>query len=121
MTEQLVHRLQEQLTEAHMRLGEYTKQIQSLEEKVKRADALFAESCFVAQERDQVRAEKGRAQEAAKAAQAKQKEAEREAARARNELERERTILAAVRADASRLSELNARVASAQHVGDLFA
>jgi uncharacterized coiled-coil DUF342 family protein len=119
--QQLVHRLQEQLTEAHMRLGESTKQIQSLQEEAVRARAISAEMRFVQQERDQVRAEKGHAQKAVKAAQAKQAEAEREAARTRNELERERKLLAAVRADASRLIELNARIASAQHVGDLFA
>jgi hypothetical protein len=121
MTEQLVHRLQEQLTEAHMRLGEYTKKIASQQNAFKRESAALAELNAVKQERDKAIAEKGNAQKAAQLAQAKQREAEREAARVFADLERERELLAAVRADASRLSELNARISRAQHVGDLFA
>jgi hypothetical protein len=39
MSEQMVHRLQEQLTEAHTRLGEDVRRIEALEKQVKEGSA----------------------------------------------------------------------------------
>ena len=121
MTEQIVHRLQEQLTEAHMRLAEYTKKIDSMQTAAEQARAVKAELPLVQQERDRALAAKGAAEKAAVEARERQRQAEREAASARDDLEKERALLAAVRTDASRLSALNARISRSQHIEDLFA
>jgi chromosome segregation ATPase len=120
MDERLVKRLHEQLTEANTRNGQLIQQVESLEKAKEEARAIRAGLSFVEQERNKALAAKAAAEKTASEARNRQREAEREASRARNELQRERRLLAAVRADAARLSAVNSLIANAQHVDDLF-
>jgi chromosome segregation ATPase len=121
MTDQLVARLQEQLTEAHTRLGQYVNQAEELQKLADSARALRSELAGVEMRRNSALAAKADAERAAAEATRKPQAAERDAAGAREELAKERKILAAVRKEARQFSELNARISRARHVGDLFA
>jgi phosphoenolpyruvate synthase/pyruvate phosphate dikinase len=84
------------------------------------ADAKLAEANVRGQQLEKAHAKQKAAEDNAAASQSRCAEAEREVLRARGELEELREQLDRVQAEADALNELNTRIETAKHAGDLF-
>jgi hypothetical protein len=118
--DRLAQRLEEQLRDAHSTNTD-------LRERLIKADARDAEANTnkvmardAEAQLEKAHAKQKAAEDNAAAAQRKCEEAEREAVRARGELEELQTRFNIVKAEADKLNELNARIETAKHAGDLF-
>ena len=120
MDDRIIQRLEEQLSEAHATNSELRELVADVEKREQAARAIQAEGEVSKRQLEKAYADKKAAEQVANASRRKQEDAERDAARALEKLAQERELLEAVREEARQLSALNARVAEAKHVGDLF-
>jgi len=117
--ERMIQRLEEQLRDAHATNAELREDRQRLEDLGKNSSALSVELSRTRKAFNEVVAAKDAAEKNAAAAQREAKEAESARLSAEEKVERLEGALGHVRAEAERLSELNARVEQAKSIHDL--
>jgi hypothetical protein len=118
--ERIVQRLQEELVNTHAEnhaLRKRVVEVEEIEGKQKQHKTMVEAHLH---EIENAYAKQKAAEDAAAAARRKQEAAEHEALRARGELEELQKRFEIVKREADALSDLNARVEKARHVGDLF-
>jgi len=118
--DRMIQRLEEQLRDAHAANAELRERVEAADKKEASARALMAEANVRAQQLEKAHAKEKAAEDNAAAAQRKCDDAERELLRARGEIEELRERYDRAQAEADQLSELNARIETARHAGDLF-
>lgn len=120
MDDRLVQRLEEQLRDAHSTNADLRERLGNVEQRERAADAKLSEANVRGQQPEKARAEQKAAEDNAAASQSRCAEAEREVLRACGELEEPREQLDRVQAEADALNELNTRIETTKHAGDLF-
>jgi chromosome segregation ATPase len=117
--QRMIQRLQEELTAARARAGEYSAQVVGLTREREWADAKMREHEGIVAERDRAIAKQVAAEKNAAAAERKQKQAEHELRGVRGQLEAVEAERDRAQAEADELNALNAKVESAMSIRDL--
>jgi hypothetical protein len=118
--DRLVQRLEEQLRDAHATNADLRDRLGDIGKREEAANVIRVEGRDALAQLEKAHAKQKAAEDNAAAAQRKCDDAEREALRVRGELEELRERLERVQLEADALSDLNARIETAKHVGDLF-
>lgn len=120
MDDRLIHRLEEQLRDAHATNGELRERLLAQEKDEQKARSIRSEFETVQGALAKAHAERKAAENAAAAALRKQKEAEREASHLREDNEQLQEKLTLAREQLDQLNELNMKIEAAKEVADLF-
>src|SRR5687768_3928948 len=107
---QMINELQRQLAEQNVRIGEYSEQILQLRKERFRADGIQRHHESLEMEKNRALAKAKAAQDNAHAAERKLKGAEAKVLRIQEQLEKVEAEKDFLRAEASELAELNAKV-----------
>jgi chromosome segregation ATPase len=118
--DRLVQRLEEQLRDSHATNADLRERLGDIKKREEAANVIRVEGRDALAQLERASAKQKAAEEHAAAAQRRCDDAEREALRACGEFEELRERLERVQLEADALSDLNARVEKARHVGDLF-
>jgi chromosome segregation ATPase len=118
--EPMVRRLEEQLRDAHAANAELRASKDDLGKQLQKFRQEGTEALRRLQQVEEISLKLKQAESFAQAAARKQRDAEAEACRLSDENEELQALLDALRAEAEQLTELNLKVQSAKHVGDLF-
>ena len=118
--DRMLQRLEIQLRDAHAANAELRDRVAETERVEKAANARVAEANARLQQLEKAHAKQKAAEDNAAAAQRKQAHAERELVRARGENNELKARLECAQAEADVLNELNVRIETAKHAGDLF-
>ena len=118
--ERLVQRLEEQLRDAHATNAGLREQLGDIEGRERAAAAKLSEATVLNRQLEKASAKQKSAEDAAAAARRTQENAERELLRARGQIEELQVRVERLQAQADVLNELNTRIETAKHTGDLF-
>jgi chromosome segregation ATPase len=118
--DRIVQRLEEQLRDAHATNADLRDRLSDIDKREQAARAAVAEGLMCKRQLESAYAKQKQAEAVATTATSKREDAERDALRARGEVEELQERFASVQVEARTLSDLNARIETAKHVGDLF-
>jgi hypothetical protein len=119
--DRMVQRLEEQLRDAHATNAGLRERVAEADKIELAARAKASEAAGALLQLEKAHARQKAAEDRAAAAERKAAAAEQQAAHLQGKLEEANELLDAVRTDARILTDLNERIANAQHAGHLFA
>jgi seryl-tRNA synthetase len=118
--ERLINQLQQQLTEAHTRLGEYSQKVMDLSKHEAARNAMMVEQETLEMQRNRALAQKNAAEENAAAGQRVASQAASKVRGLEDQLERVEAERDRGREEIARLVKRNGRIERARSVEDLF-
>jgi hypothetical protein len=118
--ERLINQLQQQLTEAHTRLGEYSQKVMDLSKHEAARNAMMVEQETPEMQRNRALAQKNAAEENAAAGQRVASQAASKVRGLEDQLERVEAERDRGREEIARLVKRNGRIERARSVEDLF-
>jgi chromosome segregation ATPase len=120
MDDRVIQRLEEQLRDSHATNADLRERLGDVEKRERAANTTQLRGQEALAQAESLYAKLKKAEDHAAAAQRKSAEADRELLRTRAELEELQVRFEKVQEEAVGLNELNARIKTAKHAGDLF-
>jgi chromosome segregation ATPase len=118
--DRIVQRLEEQLRDAHAPNADLRERLGDIKKREEAANVIRVEGRDALAQLEKAHAKQKQAEAVATTATRKREDAEREALRARGKLEELQERFDRAQAEADVLNDLNDRIESAKHAGDLF-